>query len=259
MRSLTRVLFRPIILAALALLVASSGAAAALQSPASADWGNWQRGDAGTLYVHWAQFDSFVPVGFPAALPDTSPDVARIGVIADNGAVLIPNNSGAFITGSGQGGNVYSFGDTNDFDVILRPAADHVAGPVTVALQVVTQGTPFDAAQVRLNGLAWSRRLTLDSQALGGDFGGDLLTELYLWEDYQRPSVAAPYAFDLVAEGTSNSLDRLLVDIGPAPFVFSEASIAPVPLPGAAWLMLSGAGLVFGTARGRRGDATRPR
>lgn len=231
-------------------IVAGSNALAAstsFQSPNTASWGDWQRGDAGSLYVHWERFDAFLPLGFPSALPDSTPDRARIGV---KSATLIPNNPGAFITGSGAGGNVYSFGDINDFDVIVQAVDGFPLGPLTVALQVSVVGTDFDDASIKLNGARFTSKTVLATGSaaapggVGGTGNGVDNEYLYLWQNVQRVSAAVPFFFDLRALGTSNSLDALAIDIGPRALLpvtpAPPDTPAPVPLPGALGLLALG-------------------
>lgn len=105
------------------LMMANSAFSAnvAFEDPNTASWGGWNRGDANTSFVHWDVID---------AIPDNSPDGGNSGTTS---ALLNPNNAGAFITGGGLGGNIYSFSDTPDFTVAVQP--DYVAptDPVTVA------------------------------------------------------------------------------------------------------------------------------
>ncbi len=220
------------------------------QSPNSAAWGDWQRYSTGSLYVHWEAFDSFMPVGFPSALPDSTPDRASFGARA---AVLIPNNPGAFVTGSGAGGNLYSFGDINDFDIIVQALGNMALGPLTVALQVSVLATDFDDASIKLNDVSFTSKTVLASgmsSAPGGSggAGGGVDNEyLYLWRNVQRISAAQPFVFDLVALGTSNSLDAVSIDIGPATVIAPPP--APVPLPASLWLF--GAALAAFVSRAR--------
>lgn len=229
------------------------------QTPTSGGWGEWSRGTSGTAYVHWENFDAFMPVGFPTALPDNTPDRGNFGTQTGNKApVIIPNNPGAFVTGSGAGGNLYSFSDTNDFDVIIQPLASLGLGPVTVALQVSVLGTDLDDSLMRMNGLSFTeKRVLVTGNAAAPDgLGVGVDNEyLYLWTNYTRASAAQPFVFDLVALGSSNSLDALAVDIGPSSVVIPPVEPpppAPVPLPASAWLLGAGVASLVGRARRRR-------
>lgn len=243
---------------AAALLFALCGAGAAqaastsFQSPNTAPWGDWNRGTTGSLYVHWEEFDAFMPIGFPSALPDSSPDRGNFGA---KSAVIIPNNPGAFVTGGGAGGNLYSFGDINDFDVIVQALDSMSLGPLTVALQVSVMATDLDDNSIRLNGAPFSSKTVLatgSSAAPGGSggTGGGVDNEyLYLWRNVTRATSTVPFIFDLRALGTSNSLDALAIDIGPVALPPALASStgpvpmpAPVPLPGSLGLLAAGLG-----------------
>ena len=204
---------------------------AEFDTPAAA-WGNWTRSDAGIIHVFWQQFDSFVPVS-ATALPDTDPDVARIGVLdGETGAVLIPREQGAVISGGGAGGNVYNLPQVNDIQVLLQPGPEHVTGPVTVTLQLHTLGETFDPASVTLDGLAWDSREILCDRPFSNENGdGTERFERYTWSIYQLPDSAAPYNLEMLAEGTSNSLAALAVDIGPAAPVGAVPGAAPEQVP----------------------------
>lgn len=215
----------------------------AFQNPAQANWGSWSRGASGTAFAGWENFDAFLPGGFPIALPDDTPDQGASGVTQ---AVLFPNNEGAFITGSGAGGNIYSFSDINDFDVLLQPTNTQPLGPVTVALQISVLGTDISHASIKLNGVAWSERRVLATGTAGapggsGGSGTGVDNEyLYLWRDFTRDLATEPYFFDLTAAGSSNSLDALFVDVGP--FTATPPVSPPpssVPLPASGWLLLA--------------------
>ncbi len=200
-------------------------ASTAFEDPAGAAWGGWNRGDTGTVYAHWEEFDACVNAGgFCTPLPDDVPDAGASGF---DSATVITNNPGAFITGNGLGGNIYSFSDTPDFDVIIDPDSNHVSGPVTAALQVAVVGTDLDFSSILLNGQAFNSVTTLATGMAGGPFGGAVNEYLFLWS---MLGSEAAYAFDLTALGSSMSLDALSVDIGPA----------PVPIPAAVWLLGSG-------------------
>lgn len=223
---------RAILLLSFAAVVSNAAMAnTAFQDPASAAWGGWTRGDANSSFVHWDQ------IGGPGTLDivDSTPDAGNIGTTS---AVLTPNNAGAFVTGSGAGGNIYSFSDTPDFTVDIQPDWSGAGLAGTVALQLKILGTDLDSSSVTLGGSAWDNTETLFSGMAGGPFGGLEKEYLFVWENV---SLASALKLDFLATGSSMSLDEVSVDI------------AAVPLPGAVWLFLSGlSGIAFTSKRKAR-------
>jgi len=205
----------------LATLFAANTASAntSFQDPSTASWGGWTQGDANTSFVHWDH------IGGPNVLDlvDDTPDGGNIG---SSFAQLAPNNAGAFVTGSGAGGNIYSFSDTPDFTVDVSTDYAAPASSVNVALQLKILGTDLDANTVKLDGLAWDSTETLFSGEAGGPFGGAELEYLFVWNNV---TADVDYRFDFLAQGSSMSLDELSVDIG----------VSAVPLPAAAWMFLT--------------------
>ncbi|MEQ8231725.1 MAG: hypothetical protein RLW61_05685 [Gammaproteobacteria bacterium] len=263
-------MFRPVSLFACAALGALfhtsvDAAAVAFQDPATAAWGDWTRGSAGSAYVHYDRFRNEPDIGVAPVLPDSTPDRGALGLAANNGSILVTGKKGstaqpaAFITGSG---NIYSFNDELAFQLVVSPASAHTAlgvRPITAALQVSALGADIDHASVRLNGAAWSQRVTLatgNSSAPGGTDGGTGVDNeyLYLWE---LPVALGTYAFAFAAADTSLSLDAVAVDIGPQAVAGGPGgsggtgSTQPVPLP-AGWLLVASAGMLLRRAR-RRG------
>lgn len=188
----------------------------AFQTP-NASWGGWTRGDTNTSYIHWAQIES---------LEDETPDIGNLGT---SFAGLYANNSGAFLTGGGAGGNIYSFSDTPDFTVEFNTNYVAPSSPVTVALQLKIQGTDLDTNLVTLGGEKWDSTQTLFSGSAGGAFGGASKEYLFVWENVASNT---DYYLDFLAVGSSLSLDEVSIDIG-------LSSASPVPLPATAWLFLS--------------------
>ncbi|MGE3773337.1 MAG: VPLPA-CTERM sorting domain-containing protein [Gammaproteobacteria bacterium] len=213
-------------LALAALVVAAGQAQAAFENPATASWGGWTRGDAGTIYHEWAVFSDEGPAG--GVIVDTTPEVGSIGPAPHSHT---ENSGNAFLTG---GGNIYSFSAATDFTVDIGGTA--AAGqPTRVALQIRTLGTELDYDTVTLNGAAWDSKVELGRVALGGMGGADVET-LFLWT---LTDSLASYVFDFNSSESSMSLDALSVDV------------APVPLPGALVLMLSGISGFAAVARRR--------
>lgn len=215
----------------LAVLVAAAGQAqAAFENPATASWGGWTRGDAGTVYHEWAAFSDEGPAG--GVILDTTPEIGSIGPAPHS---VSENSGSAFVTG---GGNIYSFSAATDFTVNIGGTA--AAGqPTRVALQIKTLGTELDYGSVTLNGAAWDSKVELGRVALGG-FGGADVETLFLWT---LTDALANYVFDFNSVESSMSFDALSVDV------------APVPLPGALVLMLSGISGFAAVARRRAQSA----
>lgn len=184
------------------------------QDPNTASWGGWTRGDANTSFVHWAQID---------ALVDHSPDAGDLGT---SYAVLAANNSGAFITGGGAGGNVYSFSDTPDFTTAIQTSYSAPTDLVTVALQLKILGTDLDTSSITLGNVAWDSSQTLFSGAAGGPFGGLEKEYLFIWNNVTADTV---YELDFLATGSSMSLDEVSIDVG----------VSAVPIPAAVWMFMT--------------------
>lgn len=223
--------------------------ASTFELPGDAFWGGWDRGDPGTLFAEWRQFDAFDPDSFEAEI-DLSPDG---GSFNTDTTAVIPASGGGFITGTGEGGNIYSINGVQDFDVVLTPTVAPPT-PLNVALQVKTIGETLDPQSVLLSGSAWDERRTIETTDLGeGPFGGTLLTEVYVWYGV---TINTAFAFDLTAAGTSLSLDELAVDVGPAgeepPPPPAPAATENVPLPAPALAVT--VGLVAATGARRHGD-----
>lgn len=213
-------------------------AAVAFQNPATATWGNWARNSPSTVHVAYDVFANPAGFGVSPVLPDSTPDKAAFGVKATNGALLLTkkkNSSAtpaAFITGSG---NIYSFADVLDFDLILQPGSSHTSNltgkPVTVALQLSILGSDLDFNSVKLLGQKWETKTLLSSGAAAGPGGTGTGVDneyLFLWH---LSSALAVYTFDFAARESSLSLDALTVDIGPTRVVAPPIVVPPVVTP----------------------------
>lgn len=201
------------------------------ETPGEAVWGGWNRGDSGTLYAEWDEFGASNP---------SAPDVG----VAGAGTATFAWNPGTFATGAG---NLYNFGSTQVFTITMAGSVGSDSGPVTVALQAETWGTPLEQTgegaalpPVTLNGLSWDSKLvTYQDPSFASAFGPVLLEQvLFLWT-FDTPLTA--YEFVLQG-GPHMSFAQAAVDIGPS----------PVPLPAAAWLLASAIAPVAGFARRQR-------
>ena len=217
---------------------ASAAGAVAFQDPATASWGGWSIGDAETSHGYW---DVITQDNAGASfIFDGAPDN---GDFNNSSAVLSANNPGAFVTGGGLGGNVYSFSDTPSFNLDINPSYSFAdAGTVTVALQLKVLGTLLDFASVDLGGLAASSATTTHTGTAGGPFGGAAEEYLFVWEDVVASTA---YSLNFAALGSSMSLDEVQFDIGG--YVKDAVIVIPpnaVPVP-AALLMFGPALLGF--------------
>ncbi len=207
----------------------------AFQDPATATWGGWTRGSAGTLHAGWNVFDSTA---------DRIPDLGQHNL---NTALLLANNPGAFVTGSR---NIYSLVDVNDFTGLFVPTA-LAAGRFTVAVQIAVLGSDLNATSLLLNGLPWTSRTVLAAgtglapPGVGAPNGGVDNQYLFLWSGFERLTDRDLFALEFRALSVHNSLDALRIDVGPAP-VLPPTPPAPVnvPIPGGVGLLAGMLGLV---------------
>jgi hypothetical protein len=197
-------------------------------TPSEANWGGWNRGDAGTIYAEW---DSFSDASHGTATDRTAaPGVGSSGATGP----YLSWNAGTFAAGSG---NLYSFSVPEVFQVNLSGTTG--SAPLRVALQVEDWGTPLDTANVRLNGVApTSSRVTYFESPYVSSFGPvDLNQRLFLWD---LPSASTSFQFDFSSVEHSLSLAQVAVDIGSVP-------VSAVPVPAAVWLFgsaLAGMGII---------------
>ena len=208
---------------------------------------SWSRGAGGTTYQQW---DVMTSVNGP-----NTPDVADAN---PNGTATLTgslDNTGAMVT---SGGNIYAFGGTNSFTVII-PEADvpTPAHDVTAIVQISGLGTEIDYSSVYMNGLAPVETVELDRVSLGG-FGGD---QVDTWMLFNIPYASfgdgvagvEDLTLEFAAAGAHLSLDQVSVDTAIRPFGF-YAEPTPVPEPSTMVLagLLSVAGLAFGGRLSRR-------
>ena len=190
-------------------------------TPTAANWGGWNRGDAGTVY---AEFDVFADSSYGTASDRTSKaDAGSYGTTDAH----IGWNSGTFTTGSK---NLYSFSVISNFDIDLT-AASSLSGPLRVAFQTEERGVPLDTATIMLNGVTPTHSsISFTDPAYSSSFGLVTLTQrLFYWD---LASATDTFHFDFAGLDHSMSFTQAAIDIVPA----------PVPLPAAVWMF--GAGLM---------------
>jgi len=196
--------------------VLASTANAAFQTPDSNTngWGGWTRGDVGTLYAEWDNFNTYPT--------DSTPDVGSFNTTSSS---ITETTGAAFITNGGFG-NIYSPTVATDFDIFINGAL--ASGPVQVAVQLFTIGAEYGLFQ--LNGQSADSVIETRRESIVA-FGQPTFSvdTLLLWNLTDIP--ASGFNFDLSAAASSMSLAGISFDIG---------STAPVPLPAAAWMLLSG-------------------
>jgi hypothetical protein len=190
-------------------------------TPSEASWGNWNRGDADTLYAEW---DSFVDDSYPG-IRTAAPDVGSAGTTDAN----IGWNAGTFAAGSG---NLYSFSVTENFTASLSGSTNNE--PLRAALQFETWGIQMDYNSLLLNGVA----PTFTTQTFYDDdyessFGPVELVQYLAYWDLSGP--ASNYLFSFNSAGHSLSLGQVAIDIGP-----NSGPVSSVPLPAAVWLFGAG-------------------
>ena len=155
-------------------------------------------------------------------------------------------NPGTFAAGTG---NLYNFSAAQTFTITLDGSLGPSSGPISVALQTETWGTPLEFTSagtplppVTLNGVQWdSKTITYQQSDFPSTLGPVLFEHVLFTWTLEAP--AAFYEF-LLQGGPHPSFAQAAVDIGPA----------PVPVPGAVWLLGSAGLALFG--RRRRGVTT---
>jgi len=202
------------------------GSGFGFDKPNEASWGEWTRGDAGTLYAEW---DSFVDASYPG-VRTAAPDVGSAGI---TGAYL-GWNAGTFAAGSG---NLYSFSVPEQFSASLTGSV--APGPVRAVLQFETWGIEADYSTITLNGIAPTFSDDSYFQAnYASSFGPvDLVQHLAYW-DLDAP--VASYVFSFGSTEPSLSLAQVALDVG---------SITAVPVPAAMWMFIAGLMSMLGLNR----------
>jgi hypothetical protein len=193
---------------------------------ATASWGGWNRGDAGTAYAEW---DNFVggTAGTPYSIVYGSSGVS---------SSTLTWNAGTFSAGSG---NLYNFSGAEVFDIDVTPSSAF-SGPVTVALQFEAWGTAMDYGSILLNGLApTSAGISYTDPNFSSSMGPVELNQyLAVWN---LDSAPASFHIDMQSTGPHQSLAQVAVDI----------AVSPVPEPGEWAMLLAGLGLMGAIVRRR--------
>ena len=186
---------------------------------------------------------------------DSTPDAGQNNIDSAN---LAANNLGGFVTSTS---NIYSFSDVMDFTIDIGAAEPHATGMLgtyNVALQVKILGSDIDDSSLTLSGTnvvgdqverGFDVKFELSRTEAGGEFGGDEIEYLYLWQIETDTSdlnnlIIAPwfdYEFNFNAVGTSLSLGEIAIDIGLASGDLPDPPpppVATVPIPGAIALFM---------------------
>ncbi|PTR08939.1 putative secreted protein with PEP-CTERM sorting signal [Nitrosospira sp. Nsp5] len=192
---------------------------------ATAAWGGWTRGDAGTAYAEWDTF-SGAP-GTPYSTVYGSSGVSN-STLTWNTVTFAASTSG----------NLYSFSGTQVYDIDIT-SSTAFSGPVTVALQFETWGTAMDYSSILLNGAApTSGAVTYSDPAFSSSMGPVELNQyLAVWTLNSAPT---NFHIDLQSAGPHQSFAQVAVDIA-----------APIPEPGEWAMLLAGLGLMGAIVRRR--------
>lgn len=205
------------------------------------------RGTAGSEFALWDNPNNFT-VAYSTSLAAAGNTVNGDGPADPLGngssdAVLRQLDPGAFLTGGGGAGNIYSFGTALQFNL-----ADANTAPVeTVVFQTRTTGTELDYATVALSydlgggpQALTATRVETD-RTNTGSFGVAVSS---LWTFNLSGRGVTDYALTFSAAGSSTSFDSAALDV----------HFAAVPEP-AGYAALGGAALVVFAAfrRTRRG------
>lgn len=168
-------------------------------TPNTAGWGGWMRGDINTLYVEW---DVVSDASYGGSDDRTAAPDVGIYNVAD---AYLGWNPGVFLTSTG---NLISAAVEQKFNIHISPAS-LFSGPLIVALQVETWGD--EPVAPLLNGLAassWTKTFTGTSVT-----DHDLNQYLGLWH---FANVVNDFKFDLTYQPFI-SLAQVAVDIAQVP------------------------------------------
>lgn len=206
------------------------------------------RGTAGSEFAVWDNPNNFT-VAYSASLTAAGNTVNGDGLADPNGngssdAVLRQLDSGAFLTGGGGVGNIYSFGTALQFNL-----ADAGINPVeTVVLQTRTPGTELDYGTVALAYDLGGGPQTLTATRVEtdrADTGGFGFAVSSYWSFSLSGLGVMDNALTFSSAGSSTGFDSAALDV----------QFAAVPEP-EEYAALGGAGLVVFAVlrRTRRGQ-----
>ena len=213
-------------------------AAAHFEDPATASWGGWNRGDAGTLYTlyeTWVSdpgspndlFNDFIPDATNGTTFNHHITYAASSFAIANDRIYTPTEQASFLT--------YSVGFGN-----INPG-----GPVTVALQLRKLAEDWDLSSIKLDVSGGDENYVnadsvteLFSEPTGG-LGGTTTELLFLWT---LAGDIGTYAFTYSSLSSSLSFDTFSLDVGPS----------AVPVPAAVWMFGSALIGLIGVGRQRR-------
>lgn len=203
-------------------------------TPTTAAWGGWTRGDAGTLY---AEFDSFIDSSHGDANDATS--IADVGYSGVTNTPYISWNAadGAWVVSPFM--NVVNFMEPG---LILNTRLESTldTGPVRAVLQI-EHWNVGDMETLTLNGVAATSIVNTYDEVWDRP-PGPVQTRMwtYIWDLTQAP---ADGAYDFTIPTTTwTAVSQIAIDVAPV----------PVPEADTYALMLAGLGLVGWMSRRRR-------
>lgn len=198
---------------------------------------DWTRGTtSGTLYAEWNSFAPTTPAPLPAL---TSPDIANFG----NGTYSLLETTG--------GGSIFSSGNISRSGGPGTPGTEFAwtignipSGPTDVYLRIGSLGafnTTLNQSftNFQLNGVSGMYQELFNTASTGGA-GSREVEALVSWLGVSGTS---SFLLTWNAIGPNASLDQLSLDVSP---------VAPVPLPAAVYLMVSGLVGIAALARRRQ-------
>lgn len=189
----------------------------------SSPFEDWTLGDTNSVHAQWEVFTDAYST--PGNLPDVAGSFPASGTPSGAAAVVIGNESSAFLTG---GGNIYSFAAPTSFTVTVPNYGLGAGWNSRFVVQIQNQGNPLDFSSVRLS-------YDGGNQLLPYDFTDELIgnpapENLFAWD----LAGFNPSSFTLTfnASASSMSLDALAVDAFTQTSAFAPLGV-PEPATGA--------------------------